>query len=321
MILDYHSRLLCLCLASFFAVQLVLSAPVWLLSRALVRRAPSLPARRAAGWALTLRLLPAMLGALVSACVCAPIYLFLEAEPGMERVGTAFLAASLLGAAILAEGLGRTVLAVARSRRFIRKFESAVYRVVLAGATAWVIDSSSPLIFVAGLFRPRLAISRPVLAALSPEQIEMAMRHEQAHGSRHDNLRQLLLVLAPRPLPFWSPYHSLERAWAKFSEWAADDRAVNGDPRRSLALAETLVCVARLGAANAAAPLCTFLLPDPWNLDARVERLLRDAPPEKDDRTPIWTAVGVAAGFLFLASLVRPASLETVQSVLERLVQ
>lgn len=71
---------------------------------------------------------------------------------------------------------------------------------------------------------------------------------------------------------------TLERAWRKFAEWADDDRPVAGRARRSFALAAALVRVARMTADEPQSPLA-LLLGDADQLAARVDRLLRPAPP------------------------------------------
>jgi len=67
---------------------------------------------------------------------------------------------------------------------------------------AWVVDGPAPCVMLAGVLRPRLVISRGVVAALSAEQLSAAIRHERAHGISRDNLKRLLVLLAPGILPF-----------------------------------------------------------------------------------------------------------------------
>ena len=75
----------------------------------------------------------------------------------------------------------------------------------------------------------RLVVSQSVMDTLSREEKEAALRHETAHRDSRDNLKKLLFLLSPDILPFASGLKSLERGWSKFTEWAADDKAVSGD--------------------------------------------------------------------------------------------
>jgi Zn-dependent protease with chaperone function len=86
---------------------------------------------------------------------------------------------------------------------------------------------------VAYLMNPRLVVSRAVMGALSEEQKEAALRHEAAHRAYHDNARKLLSLLSPDILPFVQALPSLQREWVKFTEWAADDEAADGDAQRA----------------------------------------------------------------------------------------
>src|SRR5205823_6230938 len=129
----------------------------------------------------------------------------------------------------------------------------------------------------AGLFRPVAIVSRDVVAALSEEQMEAAILHEKSHAKSHDNLKRLAILLAPAVFPL----ARIEAAWRKFAEWAADDLAVAGDRARSVALAEALVRVARIGRPQQMA-LATSLLGD--NFSARVERLVNGSVPAEAPR-------------------------------------
>jgi beta-lactamase regulating signal transducer with metallopeptidase domain len=104
--------------------------------------------------------------------------------------------------------------------------------------------------------------------------LAVALRHERAHRASRDNLKRLLIQLAPAVFP---GLRKLEQAWIQSAEWAADDRATEGDPDRSAALAEALLRVARLQSTIAMPTLVTSLVAADEDLAQRVNRLL-DAP-------------------------------------------
>jgi len=137
-----------------------------------------------------------------------------------------------------------------------------------------------------------------------------------------DNLKRLLVLLAPGMLPFASGFRNLERAWAKISEWAADDLAAAGKTRRSLSLAAALVHVARLG--STAPALATSLMAEGADLSERVDRLLRPAryTARRHDREPILMA---SAGLLLTGALIavmaHPVTLHSAHECLEFLIQ
>lgn len=243
------------------------------------------------------------------AAVCLPSYLWLEPDAPAERVGFGCLAAALLGLAMWIAALARGLRAAASSRRLVRRCNRAI------------VDGP-PLLALAGIVRPRLVISRAVRRALSKEELAVALRHERAHWAAHDNLKRLLIMLAPAVLPFTSSNRTLERAWSKFTEWAADDRAVAGNPRRSCALAAALVTVARMAAGAPSPPLAMSLLGASDQLAARVDRLLRPQPlaPRAPQPMLALSAILLMAGSLALAIL-QPAALYSVHRALEHLVE
>jgi beta-lactamase regulating signal transducer with metallopeptidase domain len=225
-----------------------------------------------------------------------------------------------LGVLVWGESLYRAGRAAGISYGSVREMLLTARPATLGGTAAWVLDSGQPFVMLAGLFRPRLAISRPVIDALGAEELDAAVLHERAHASSYDNLKRLLLLMAPRPFPFHPGFRALERAWTRYAEWAADDRAVSGDPRRSVALAEALVRVARLGTIFKANPLFASLLREGDDLTVRVSRLLEGGPRHEPDSRWLWAAGAISATLCVAASFAGAGMLQTVYRVVEHLI-
>jgi len=324
MTLPYPLRLLCLCLATFFLVHLVLGLGTWLLSPAAVRMARRLRPGTAARLLLSLRLFPLAGSVFLVAGLCVPSYLWLEPRASAEEVGFTCLAAALMAGAIWAISIARALGAATRSLRCIRRSQRLGRAVQLPGelSPVWVMEGAPVSLVLAGILRPRVFISRAVVDALSAEQLAAALRHERAHRISRDNLKRLLLLLAPDLFPFSRRFATIERAWARFAEWAADDGAVAGDSLRSLSLAAALVRVARLGPAPQPSPLVACLVDAGADLSARVERLLRCVPPgEESARTlPVMAAGGmVAVAASAVAVMMHPVTLHTAHRLFEQL--
>ncbi len=319
MTLTYFFRLLCLCLGCFFVVHLAAGLAIGLFAPAAFRMAGRRKPRAAARLLLAWRLLPAGAALVTVAGLCAPSYLWLEPRTAStEEMSLAFLAAAVCGGAAWGASLVRTLAASVRSIRYIRRSRQAGYRLRLAGNSVWIVDHAAPQLVLAGLFRPRMVMSRRVAETLPPEQLDAALRHERAHWTSHDNFKRLLLLLAPG----WFPHsRALERAWSKVAEWAADDRAVAGDPVRSVSLAAALVAVARMGAPTGPHALATSLLSGGEDLAARVDRLLAAVPPaeEPEPAGSLWTAGAalLAAGLAVVVA--QPDALYPVHRILELL--
>ncbi len=315
MTLPYLPRLVCLSLAAFALVHVALALVVSLLARTAVQFAEGLRPAAAARLLLILRLLPAAGAAFVVMAVCLPSYLWLEPDAPAERVGFACVAAALLAVAIWSVSLVRGLRAASGSRRFLQTCRRAGRPTHLPDepAETFVVDSPAPVLALAGILHPRLIVSRGVLSALTPEQLAAALRHERAHWTSRDNLKRFCILLTP------GSNRTLEHGWRKFTEWAADDRAVAGSPRRSLALADALVRVARMTGHIAGPPLATPLMGDADNLMARVERLLRPAPVKRHSRP--FLVLSAASLIACAVGILQPAVLYSVHQALERLVE
>jgi hypothetical protein len=237
-------------------------------------------------------------------------------------VGWAFLTFAFFGALVCTFSVARAANAVALSNRCNRTWHEAGSEGRLPGedSNAVIVKKEAPLLALAGVYRPRLMVSQGVLGALSAEQLAVALRHEEAHRGSRDNLKRLLLLLAPDGVPFVTNFSWLDREWSKFSEWAADDEAVQGDARRALSLAEALLRVARMGAGPQLSFLHTSLVAADEELSARVDRLLH-LEPARFESLP-WKRFFTGASFLLLSASVAtlmllPATLSSVHRLLE----
>jgi hypothetical protein len=322
MILHYGLRLVCLCLASFFLVNAAVGFTTAFASRAAVRVAESLRAHSAARFLLALRLLPCFAGIGAVLALCVPSYLWLEPQAASERIGWACLTFALLGVAGWFGSLARVARALAASARVNRAWQQTGCERLLRGETpkAVIVERDVPLLTLAGVLRPRLIVSRSILRSLSPEELDLALQHENAHRHSRDNLKRFFLLLAPAPIPLLRSFSSIERSWAKFSEWAADDEAVRGDSHRALSLAAALLRVARMGAAPRLSFLHTSLCANDHDLSARVERLLRVEPPAAKPQRSAWSlAIGSSFATAVCIAVITtwPATLSSVHRLLE----
>jgi len=326
MSLPYYLRLLCLCFATFF----VMHAGCWLVIRSLVpavvRIAKTMRPRLSGRLLFGLRMAPVAGSLFLVIGFCVPSYVWLEPDIASERVGPACLLAAALGATVWAASLLRGLAAFLRTERYMGQCrrKSPGNAVVQDAAEVLLVNDRAAVMAVAGVLHPRLIVSQAVIDTLTPEQKEAAFRHEAAHRISRDNLKKFLFLLAPDILPFVSGLSNLERGWTKFTEWAADDHAVDGNQQRALALASALVKVAKLGVIPAPSYLLSSLVDDDRDLETRVDRLLREpayagkplAPVAAFARNAALVITGVAATMLLW-----PGSLSGVHQLLEHLVQ
>lgn len=325
MMSPYLVRLLCLSFAAFFLVYLAVSFGSFAAAPAIVRLARRMRSQMAARLVLGLRLAPLAVALFVVLGLCLPSYLLLEPRASTEEIGYACLAVALMGAAAWTISIWRALRAVAVSLRDMRHCRHMGRQLQVPGQPlpVDVIEGETPLLALAGVFRPRIVITRAIVKALTPEQLDAALGHERAHWSSRDNLKRLLLLLAPDPFPFCHGLRRIDRSWAKFTEWAADDRAVAGDTQRSVTLASALVRVARLGTPAWHAPLMATLASHEDDLSIRVDRLLRPELLHEEAERRLRLMVGgalLAGTTLMVALIFQPATLYSVHQLLEHLV-
>jgi hypothetical protein len=311
MIATYSIRLAILCLASFFLIHLAIGLLSLGLFRRIARAAASMRPQQASTILILLRLGPACLSLLLVLTLCLPSYLRYEGNHTSEEIGLLCLVPACLGFLICLTAFVRAMGAVIQS--------SSLSHTVCAAkdSSSWHLANGArefPSFGLVGLLKPKVVVSPRVLDTLTPEQFQAALEHEQAHRSSGDNLKRLLILLAPDLVPFLRSFRTLEDQWDLHAELAADDLATRGNPVRSIALAEALIRLARLDGNEAQPPLVSGLFAARKGLAARVERLLRfDSVAESHPRFP--TLFWVAPSLLLAGSALLLPQLQVFRGV------
>ncbi len=298
MIAPYSIRLAILCLASFFLFHLAIGLLSLGLFPRIARAAASMRPRQASRILILLRLGPACLSLLLVLIACLPSYLRYEENHASEEIGLLCLVPACLGLLICLNAFVRAMRAIIQS--------SSLSDTVCAAkdSTSWHLANETqelPSLGLVGLLKPKVVVSPRVLEVLTAEQFQAALDHERAHRSSGDNLKRLLILLAPDLVPFLRSFRVLEDHWDQYAELAADDLATRGNPVRSIALAEALIRLARLEGTQAQAPLVSGLFAAREGLALRVERLLRVDPVAKPP-TRFPTLFWVAPSLLLVGS-------------------
>lgn len=307
---SYIARLLLLSSASFFLIQLALSVLAAFVAPKAILHAKAINARRGAQLLFALRILPVAASAFLVAALCVPSYFRFEPRSAEEEVGIACIFAAIFGVLFCAFGIAKAFAAVSRSNAYLRRLRTR--KMDVAGETVWIVGHGSGLA-LAGAFSPKLLISERAFASLSESELAAALRHESAHRSSRDNLKRLLIELAPAMIPH---LRSIERAWIECAEWAADDEAVNLDEDRA-ELAGTLVRVARLQSCEAVPALVTPLVGGGEDLSIRVNRLL--TPPKLALGLSVGKPIAISSALLIATMAISPSASRFVHAVLERL--
>jgi len=277
MMLSPLLRTLCFALASGGLLLMVLEGLIWRFTPRSVEltstRSPRLTERWFLSATLSARILPWLLacGALV------PAYLRGEDNTSAERVALPCIAVASLVLLWISAAIFRSAITSLRTQRYCSGCQSTGRTV--AGRQVHVHHGSHSLLAVAGIFRSRLIVSEHLLEEhhVAAPALEVALSHEAAHASHHDNLKLLLLSLLPRVGFSSARRSSLDDRWRLAAELAADHESTAGDAHRSLLLADLLVVLAR---DRVAAPaVMVTLLSAPDHLRLRVEQLLRATAP------------------------------------------
>jgi Zn-dependent protease with chaperone function len=192
-----------------------------------------------------------------------------HAHEPLTHAGMALLAlaATLSGAALVPE-----LVDLARTRRWLARLPR---RAPAHAVSVEIVESETPLAFVAGLWRPRAHLASCLVERLPDAQLAAVVQHERAHARRRDPLLRLaarVLSRAHRP----ALRRELLRELAIASEEACDAEAARAVGDRLL-VAEAILAAERIFAA--ALPVPTGLAGfDGDVVAARVQALLATEP-------------------------------------------
>jgi Zn-dependent protease with chaperone function len=217
-----------------------------------------------------IRVLPLLLAILITCAFAIPSFLLLEPRDIFEPIGSALIALGLWGAMVTFFGSANTAFALFTTRRFLSKWANSAER--LPSSIPYPVlrvTGALPPLMAAGIFRPRILLSRSAEFVLNDNELRSGLNHEIAHIRRRDNLKKLLLRFVSFP-----GMQGLEAAWMRASEVAADDAAVFS-AADALDLAAALIKLSRVKVAGSAPELSVGLVHGPASMiNARVERLV-----------------------------------------------
>jgi len=231
----FAARCIGVSLAVFFLLYVLLSGAVsqgWPLLGRYTRR---LTARRSATLLFVLRILPLILGGIVTIAFTVPSFLLLEPRFSDEWIGVVPLLLGVACVLLFGYGLRRAITAHLRTTHVVSEWlNGATALDSCSGTPVYRTGKSSPTLTVVGLRASKVLVSEKAIAALSPEELGTALRHESAHVRSRDNLKKLLFRFASFP-----GMRYLEYSWSLAAEMAADDEAVSS-VRDALDLAAAL---------------------------------------------------------------------------------
>jgi Zn-dependent protease with chaperone function len=323
---------ICLSLAGLLVINSLASLLVAIFWRVISPLATSWSTSTRAQILFLLRIAPGLGAIMFVGVVFIPSYLANEPRHTTETVTAklGLLAALSLYGIALASWRGFTTCLA--TRRLVRDWLKHAEPIQLENVSipTFRVQHQFPVIAILGAIRPRLFIADQVFHSLAEEEISAAVAHENGHLVVGDNLKRGLLRACRNLLPIVSWGRSLEHAWVRTAESAADEYAASGGASVALDLASALVKVARLvprGSMPATFAGASLITEDLGGIRARVLRLAQLATeskcPQRVDTHVLNLAVGACLSGLFMAVILTVYSsdrLAAIHTALESIV-
>jgi beta-lactamase regulating signal transducer with metallopeptidase domain len=241
----YAIRGIAVSLSVFLMVYCALSFAVVCAWRKIWLWFPEQPSRHTSTVLFALRMVPLAAAALITATFTVPSFLLLEPRAIDEPMGVVLVVLGLCGAAFGAFSVVNSMIALRMASRAVSTWSvasEAIYRKTKYSAPVPVmrITPAAPAMTAAGILHTKILVSKTAESLLTSRELQTALNHEMAHINRHDNFKKLLFRFAAFP-----GMKSLEAAWLKATEMAADDEAVS-NAGEALDLAAALIKLSQL---------------------------------------------------------------------------
>jgi Zn-dependent protease with chaperone function len=195
-----------------------------------------------------MRIGPPVIAIVAIAAFMIPSYLAYEPYASGERVSWKLGLLAMLSAIGVGLAISRGIRSWLATRSLLKKWLASSTPIELEAidVPTFVLRHSFPIIAVVGAIRPRLFIADHVLGSLSAEELAAAVAHECGHLAARDNFKRSVMRVSRAALLLIPCGRSLDRAWSKASESAADEHAAQESSLVALNLASALVRIARM---------------------------------------------------------------------------
>ncbi len=227
-----------------------------------------------------IRILPFAVSALFAVFFTLPSFWLMERRSLDEDVTTFFLAVCAL--VLLSAGTARALRAARLTSRLVSQWLSKPGDGSEAQATTLSAAEGAPALMLVGIWRPKVMVSDMAMAALSENELRVAVRHELGHRRSWDNLKKLLMNALPLP-----GMSGIERSWREAAELAADDSAVE-TRQDALDLANALIKLSRSAKRWTEPEIASALVCSSSAVTMRVHRLLDWRTSARLQRTWPW---------------------------------
>ncbi len=237
-----------LVLAMLLAINAVATMVAAGLGRLFNRPLRKCSARTRAEMLFVMRIGPPVMAITAIVAFMIPSYLAYEPHSTEEYVSLKLGALATVSAVGLALAVSRLVRSWLATRSLLKEWlaTSTPIQIDAINVPTFVLQHSFPIIAVVGTIRPRLFIADHVLESLTAEELTAAIAHEYGHLAAHDNFKRSVMRASRAALLIIPCGRSLDRAWSKASESAADEHAAQKSSTVALNLASALVRIARM---------------------------------------------------------------------------
>ena len=186
--------------------------------------------------------------------------------------------------------LTRASVGFVRAERVVAALERSGEPSEVPGLT--LLESTQPLCVAAGLFRPRILMSRGLFGLLTPAERGVVIAHERAHIRRRDAFtRAVVRALTALHLPAVSAW--LRKELDVAAEQACDEEAAVASGDR-VCVAATILKVERATRAATTGRLGPVAMAfGATAVERRVESLLRSPEPPRSLRLPLLLLAGI----------------------------